>query len=98
MCIQYSLMAYNWDSDKADSNLRKHGVRFADAVGVLEDESALWREDNSKEYGEDRFVAIGMDYLGRILTVVFTFRGPDIRIISARKATAVERSEYERRQ
>lgn len=89
-------MNYQWDPNKAASNLKKHGVEFADAVGVLEDESALWREDVG-EYVEERFVAVGMDYLGRILVVVFTFRGDDIRIISARKATGKERRVYESR-
>ncbi len=89
-------VSYVWDPDKTANNLRKHGVEFADAVGVLEDERALMREDVA-DYGEERFIAVGMDYLGRILTVVFTYRGEDIRIISARKATKNERLDYESR-
>jgi len=88
-------MDYEWDPKKAAINLQKHGVDFADAVGVLEDEQALWQEDISEE--EERYVAVGMDYLGRVLVVVFTFRGDKIRIISARKATKRERRAYERR-
>ena len=87
-------MKYEWDPSKAVSNLRKHGVLFADAVGVLEDDMALWQEDIG-EYEEERFVAIGMDYLGRILTVAFAFRGSNIRLISARKATKNERKAYD---
>ena len=76
-------MNYVWDPAKAESNLRKHGIRFADAVGVLEDEFALWQEDTASQ-GEERFVAVGRDFLGRVLTVVFTYRREDIRLISAR--------------
>ena len=63
-------MEYSWDHNKAARNLKKHGVDFADAVGVLEDEFALWREDET-DYGEERFVAVGRDFLDRVLTVVF---------------------------
>jgi len=87
-------MNYIWDPDKAASNLKKHGVEFADAVGVLEDELALVHED-ADDYGEERFIAVGMDYLERILTLVFTYRGKDIRIISARRATKKERLAYD---
>jgi len=88
-------MNYTWDPRKAASNFEKHGVYFADAVGVLEDEQALSREDPA-DYEEERFVSVGMDYLGRIVTVVFTYRGDEIRIISARKATKKERAAYEK--
>ena len=74
----------------------KHGIHFADAVAVLEDEQALWREDEG-EWQEDRYVAVGLDHLGRVLTVVFTIRGETIRLISARIATKKERSTYEQR-
>jgi hypothetical protein len=55
----------------------------------------LWQEDD-EEYGEERFIAVGKDYLGRVLTVVFTYRGENIRLISARKATIGEKKNYER--
>lgn len=86
-------MTYQWDPNKAKSNLRKHGVRFADAVGVFEDENAITIEDEHPK--ESRFITIGRDFLRRILVVVYTFRGVIIRIISARKATAHERKIYE---
>jgi len=86
-------MSYEWDPDKARSNLKKHGVRFADAVSVLEDENAITIQDEHER--EDRFITIGMDFLSRILVVVYTFRDIMIRIISARKATARERKLYE---
>jgi uncharacterized DUF497 family protein len=87
-------VTYQWDPRKAAGNLKKHGVDFADAVGVFEDEYALWQEE-AADYGEDRFVALGRDFLGDILVVVFTYRNTDIRIISARKATESERKTYE---
>lgn len=96
----YAIRAYNqtvnyqWDPRKAAINLKKHGIDFADTVGVFEDETALWQEDTS-DYGEERFIALGTDFLGRILVVVFTFRDENVRIISARKATESERKTYE---
>ncbi|NOX64047.1 MAG: BrnT family toxin [Chloroflexi bacterium] len=89
-------MNYQWNPRKAALNFKKHGVRFADAVGVFEDEFALWKEDPG-EYDEDRYIALGADFLGRILVVVFTFRGETIRLISDRKATKNERKTYENR-
>lgn len=61
---------------------------------VLFDQMALTREDRDAE-GEQRFVSIGMDATGRLLVVVFTYRGEEIRLISARPATARERECYE---
>jgi len=86
-------MNYEWDPNKATSNYKKHGVRFADAVGVFEDENAITIRDDRKS--EDRFITIGRDFLSRVLVVVYTFRDVVIRIISARKATARERRTYE---
>jgi uncharacterized DUF497 family protein len=87
------LVEYEWDDRKARSNLEKHGVDFADAVSVLEDELALTIPD--EEANERRFITIGEDSLRRILVVVFTERTDRIRIISARKATRNERQQYE---
>ena len=86
-------MSYEWDPKKARSNYKKHRVKFADAVGVFEDENSITIEDDHA--GEDRFITLGRDFLRRILIVVYTFRGIIIRIISARKATAREKQEYE---
>lgn len=86
-------MNYEWDPNKARSNYKKHGVRFADAVGVFEDENAITIQDELKS--EERFITIGRDFLSRVLVVVFTFRELVIRIISARKATAREQRMYE---
>lgn len=89
-------MSYRWNPKKAASNLEKHGVDFADAVGVFEDEWALTLKEEYVE-GEQRFVTVGMDFLGRVLVVVYTYRGDDIRLISARAATKRERKAYERK-
>ena len=85
-------MAFEWDPAKDIANRRKHGVRFADAVAVFEDELAITIDDDHAN--EERFITIGSDVLGRVLTVIYTWRGDDIRIISARKATAREARVY----
>jgi uncharacterized DUF497 family protein len=87
-------VSFEWDSAKAGTNLRKHGVDFADAVAALEDEAALTLEDASAD-GERRWITLGMDALGRVLIVIYTWRGDTIRLISARRATAHERKQYE---
>jgi uncharacterized DUF497 family protein len=83
-----------WDPEKARTNLKKHGIHFSDAEIVLFDPNALTREDVDGE-NEQRFVSIGMDAIGRILVVVYTYRGEDIRLLSARPATKRERESYE---
>ncbi len=86
-------MRYQWDRNKALTNLNKHGVDFADAVSVFSDELAITIFDDRFE--EERFITIGMDVLIRILVVVYTLRDDEIRLISARKATRNERRQYE---
>jgi uncharacterized DUF497 family protein len=85
-------MTFEWDPEKAQRNHEKHGISFADAVEVVSDEYAITIEDRSSQ--EERHITIGVDALGRILVVVYTWRGESIRIISARKATARERAPY----
>ena len=78
-------MNYEWDPHKAVINLKKHGVHFADAVGVFEDAYALTIED--PDHHEDRYATIGMDFTLTPLLVVYTWRKETtIRIISDRKA------------
>ena len=86
-------MDFEWDSRKAVANLRKHGIDFADAATVLHDELAVTVPDADPD--EERFVTLGIDALGRVLVVVFTWRGGRIRLISARRAGAPERRQYE---
>ena len=83
-----------WDPAKARSNQHKHGVDFADAAVALEDEHALTMLDPASDE-EDRFVSLCRDPVGRVLVVVFTWRGNAIRIISARKAAGRETRQYE---
>ena len=89
-------MDYQWDPEKAASNLGKHGVDFADAVGVFEDEWALTIKEEYVE-GEQRFATLGIDFLERVLVVIYTYRGGTIRLISARRATRRERRAYEQK-
>lgn len=92
-CAYTPIVSYEWDPRKSASNLRKHKIDFADAATVFEDEFALTIDDDDQE--EKRFVTIGMDALGRILVVVYTWRADNIRIISARTAGPDERRQYE---
>jgi uncharacterized DUF497 family protein len=90
--------AYNaddWDEEKATANLRKHRVDFADAALALEDEFAFTMRDLYSDR-EERFVTLGHDPNGRLLVVVYTWRGERARLISAREATNKERRDYEK--
>ena len=89
-------MDYQWDPEKAASNLRRHRVDFADAVGVFEDEWGLTLREDEVD-GEHRLVTLGTDFLGRTVVVAYTHRGDGIRIISARRATSGERRTYEQK-
>jgi uncharacterized DUF497 family protein len=85
-----------WGPVKARSNLAKHGIRFADAETVFDDELAISNPELGL-VGEVRFVAVGSDVLGRVLVVSYTYRHDRIRVISARRATQSERQEYGKR-
>ena len=93
MCIYWSVDGFQWDDDKAAENVRKHGIDFADAVGVLYDEYGLTLIEEHDD--EQRHVTIGLDALGRVLVVVYCWRDDDVRLISARPATSAERKQYE---
>ena len=86
-------MEVEFDPAKARSNLRKHGVSFAHAEQALRDDIAFTMEDSDAP-GEQRFVTLGMDALGRLLVVVHTQRGERTRVISARKASSGEARRY----
>jgi len=86
-------MDVEWDPDKARLNVRKHGIHFSDALPVLEDENALTMTEESAD-GEERWITLGAGALGRILVVVYTWRGRRVRVISARPATPRERRQY----
>ena len=86
-------MSIEFDPVKAKTNLRKHGVSFAHAEQALRDPMAFTIEDPDAR-GEQRFVTLGSDALGRVLVVIHTQRGERTRVISARKASRGEAHEY----
>lgn len=89
-------MEFEWDSEKADSNLRKHFVSFEDAAQVFLDPNRIEAFDARADYGEDRWVTIGL-VEPALLVVVYATRGEEVetvRIISARKADKDERAQY----
>ncbi|HEV2175813.1 MAG TPA: BrnT family toxin [Terriglobia bacterium] len=87
-------MIYEWDPAKAASNLRRHGVSFAEATSVFLDPAALTFGDPDHSDGEEREITIGVSVKERVLFVSHCARGDRIRIISARKATRRERSQH----
>lgn len=87
-------MPLDHDPVKASANLRKHGIAFADAEGVLFDPLAITIEDPDAT-GERRFVTIGRGNPGQLLVVVYAEREGAFRLISARRATRRERKAYE---
>jgi uncharacterized protein len=93
-CAYNICIEIEWDPNKAAINRQRHGVRFSDAEAVLFDPNAVSMEDEAAA-GERRFVLIGLDYLQRLLVVVYTDRGENIRLISARPATGPKRRKYE---
>jgi len=84
---------FEWGLKKAETNRSKHGVEFLDAVIVFDDDRAITLLDEDPT--EERYVTFGMDARGRVLAVSYTLRGNTIRIISARRATPREQSQYE---
>ena len=88
-------MNFEWDPDKAEYNLRKHGVSFQEAATVFGDDASITIYDPDHSDDEDRFITIGWSYQRRLLMVSHTDRGENIRIISSRKLTKSERKAYE---
>jgi uncharacterized DUF497 family protein len=83
-----------WDPAKAKANLVAHGIGFAEAATVLDDERAITREDEDS-VSEQRFVTLGLSGAGNLLVVVYSWRGPTIiRLISAWKANTRQRKRY----
>ncbi len=86
-----------WVPNKAAANVRKHGVQFSEALGVFSDDHAITIQDDESDPVEQRFMTLGMGIKGRVLVVVYCYRGEKIRIISARTAGRSEREQYETR-
>ena len=85
---------FEWDDQKAASNLHKHGVSFDEAVSVFGDSLALTFSDIEHSEDEERSRTYGISNKERLLVVVHTERRNQIRIISARKATRYEKTIY----
>lgn len=88
-------MNFEWDSGKAVSNLRKHGVSFEEASTIFYDPLALTGDDPDHSEGEERLITFGLSSAGRLLVVSHAEGDKVIRIISARLATRRERQLYE---
>ena len=86
-------MKVEFDTRKASSNLRKHGISFDEAATCLLDPLALVHEDGDAK-GEGRWVLLGMSHEVRLLVVMYTLRGESVRLISTRKPTVKEASCY----
>ena len=88
-------LSFEWDEKKARSNAKKHGVTFDEASTVFGDALSLTIPDPAHSEVEERFVTMGGSHGGKLVVVVHTERGDNIRIISARPANRRERKAYE---
>jgi uncharacterized protein len=88
-------MKFEWDSEKAAENLRKHRVPFEEAASVFGDPLAISFQDPEHSLAEKRTLTFGLSRQGRLLVVSHTQRRQGLRLISARIATRHERKIYE---
>jgi uncharacterized protein len=88
-------MRFEWDKEKAATNLAKHGVSFEEAATVFGDPLSDSFDDPDHSADEQRFLIVGTSDRGRMLIVAHTDDGAIVRIISAREPTAGERKSYE---
>jgi len=88
-------LGFEWDDNKARSNLKNHRVSFDEAKTVFIDPLARIFDDEAHSLEEEREIIIGYSLRNRLLLVCFTERGDVIRFISARQATKKEREDYE---
>jgi uncharacterized DUF497 family protein len=88
---------FEWDDEKATSNLKKHDVSFEEGATIFNDPeiATIFDPDHSKD--EERYISIGTSIQGNLLVIVHTEREERIRVISCRKATEAERKSYEKR-
>ena len=89
------MLTFEWNAAKAASNLAKHGVSFEEAATVFGDPLSVTIFDPAHSQSEERFIILGRSHLDKLLVVVHTERGDNIRIISARHASRRERKCYE---
>ena len=88
-------MRFEWDTEKARRNLKKHGVSFDEAVTAFYDPLSATFDDPDHSDDEQRYITVGFSSQERLLVVGHTERGEIVRIISARRATAHERKKHE---
>ena len=88
-------MGYEWDPEKAASNLEKHEVSFEEAATVFDDPLYIDFYDPDHSIEEHRYLIMGQSTAGRLLIVSYTERDDVIRLISAREMTAPEKKAYE---
>lgn len=89
-------MQFEWNPEKAELNLKKHGVDFSEAETVFGDSLAKIFDDEEHSFDEKREIIIGHSIQNRLLIISFTERENNtVRIISARKTTPKERRDYE---
>ncbi len=90
------MLTFEWDANKAASNLAKHGVSFEEAATVFGDPRSITIPDPEHSRTEARFIILGRSHRERLLVVIHTERGDNIRVISARRAGRGERKDYEK--
>ena len=89
-------MIFKWDKKKAESNQKKHGIKFSEATTLFEDPFELTINDSEHSVNEYRFLSIGKSDQGELLVVSYAEeKENNIRIISARRATKKEKKNYE---
>ncbi|MCG8605667.1 BrnT family toxin [bacterium] len=91
-------LTFEWDEEKSESNLRKHGIHFEEAKTVFNDPFAITIVDPDHSDEEDRYLDIGLSRTGKVLVVWYTERNDNIRLIGCRKATRTERKVYENKE
>lgn len=87
------IMYFEWDEEKNNCNILKHGIDFLDAALIFSDYDRLDQVDDRKDYGETRYQTVGT-VKGEILCVIYTMRNSNYRIISARRANNNEKNMY----
>ena len=88
-------MKFEWDKNKAKTNLQKHQISFEEAESVFDDPLSLTIDDETHSYDEKRYITVGESKIGRLILVCHTIGKENVRIISARKPTRGERKDYE---
>ena len=88
-------MEFEWDTNKATANLKKHGVSFTEAATVFGDPLSTTFPDPEHSINESRYITIGLSNNGRLIVLAHTDRDSRVRVISAREATRRERRFYE---